>query len=92
MKSSHQMCLELLEQTLHSASSFQMQAAKHRALVIRDALNADKDVCEALLRKIDQLNSCIVPSRQAGTRLLTLAGSEARALVGPSAKTAIASE
>jgi hypothetical protein len=53
MKSSHQMCLELLEQTLPSASSFQMQAAKHRVLVIRDALNADKDVCEALLRKID---------------------------------------
>jgi CII-binding regulator of phage lambda lysogenization HflD len=55
MKSSHQMGLELLEQTLHSASRFQMQAAKHRVLVIRDALTADKDVCEALLHKIDHL-------------------------------------
>ena len=55
MKSSHQMGLELLEQTLQSASSFQMQAAKHRVLVIRDALNADKDACEALLHKIDHL-------------------------------------
>ena len=55
MKSSHQMCLELLEQTLQPASYFQLQAAKHRALVIRDALTADKDVCEALLHKIDHL-------------------------------------
>jgi hypothetical protein len=55
MKSSHQMGLPLLEQTLQSASSFQMQAAKHRVLVIRDALNADKDACEALLHKIDHL-------------------------------------
>ncbi len=55
MKSSHQMGLALLEQTLQFASRFQMQAAKHRVLVIRDALNADKDVCEALLHKIDHL-------------------------------------
>jgi hypothetical protein len=55
MKSSHQMCLELLEQTLQSAYRFQMQAAKHRVLVIRDALTADKDVCEALLHRIDHL-------------------------------------
>jgi hypothetical protein len=39
-----------------------------------------------------KLNCCIVPYRQAGTRLLTLAVSEARALVGPSAKTGIAPE
>jgi len=32
-----------------------MQAARHRVLVIRDALTADKDVCEALLHKIDHL-------------------------------------
>jgi hypothetical protein len=55
MKSSHQMCLELLEQTLQPASCFQLQAAKHRVLVIRDALAADKDLCEALLHKIDHL-------------------------------------
>ena len=47
MKSSHQICLELLEQTLQPASYFQLQAAKHRVLVIRDALTADKDACEA---------------------------------------------
>ena len=55
MKSSHQMSLELLEQTLQPASYFQLQAAKHSVLVIRDALTADKDVCEALLHKIDHL-------------------------------------
>ena len=55
MKSSHQMCLELLEQTLQPASYFQLQAAKHRVLVIRNALAADKDLCEALLHKIDHL-------------------------------------
>ncbi len=55
MKSSHQMSLELLEQTLQPASRFRMQAAKHRVLVIRDALTADKDICEALLHEIDHL-------------------------------------
>ncbi len=55
MKSSHRMSLELLEQTLQPASRFQMQAAKHRVLVIRDALAADKDRCEALLQTIDHL-------------------------------------
>jgi len=55
MKPSHQMTLELLEQTLQPASYFQLQAAKHRVLVIRNALAADKDLCEALLHKIDHL-------------------------------------
>jgi hypothetical protein len=55
MKSSHRMSLELLEQMLLPASYFQLQAAKHRVLVIRDALTADKAVCEALLHKIDHL-------------------------------------
>jgi hypothetical protein len=54
-KSSHQMCLESLERTLQPASYFQLQAAKHRALVIRDALAADKELCEAVLHKIDHL-------------------------------------
>jgi hypothetical protein len=49
------MNLELLDQTLQPASRFQMQAAKHSVLVIRDALTADKDLCEALLHKIDHL-------------------------------------
>jgi hypothetical protein len=55
MKSSHRMSLELLEQTLLPASYFQLQAAKHRVLVIRDALAADKDLCEGLLLRIDHL-------------------------------------
>jgi hypothetical protein len=55
MRSSHQMCLELLEQTLQPACYFQLQAAKHRVLVIRDAVAADQDLCEALLHKIDHL-------------------------------------
>jgi hypothetical protein len=55
MKSSHRISLELLEQTLQPASYFQLQAARHRVLVIRDALAADKDLCEALLHKIDHL-------------------------------------
>jgi hypothetical protein len=55
VKSSHRMYLELLEQTLQPASFFQLQAAKHKVLVIRDALAADKDRCEALLHKIDHL-------------------------------------
>ena len=55
MKSSHRTSLELLEQTLQPASYFQLQAARHRVLVIRDALAADKDLCEAVLHKIDHL-------------------------------------
>jgi hypothetical protein len=71
MKSSHQICLELLEQTLQPASYSQLQAAKHRVLVIRDALAADKDLCEALLHKIDHfLGQEIVPA--ANPRTLTM--------------------
>jgi hypothetical protein len=55
MKSSLQMRLALLQQTLQPASRFQMQATKHRVLVIRDALAADIHVCEALLLKIEHL-------------------------------------
>jgi hypothetical protein len=55
MKSSHQVHLEMIEQTLQPASCFQLQAAKHRALVIRDALADDKEYCEALLLKIEHL-------------------------------------
>jgi len=36
-------------------SCFQLQAAKHKALVIRDALADDKEYCEALLLKIEHL-------------------------------------
>ena len=75
-KSSHQMSLELLEQTLQPASRFQLQAARHRVLVIRDALTADKDVCEALLHKIDHLlGEETVPA--ANPRTLTMVASTA---------------
>jgi hypothetical protein len=76
MKSSHQMCLELLEQTLQPASYFQLQAARHRVLVIRDALAADKDLCEGLLHKIDHLlGQEIFPA--ANPRTLTIVASTA---------------
>ncbi len=55
MKSSHQIHLEMIEHSLQPASCFQLQAAKHKALVIRDALADDKEYCEALLLKIDHL-------------------------------------
>ena len=67
MKPSHQMTLELLEQTLQPASYFQLQAAKHRVLVIRNALAADEDLCEALLHK------SITCSAKRPSRRLTLA-------------------
>ena len=57
MKSSHQVHLEMIEQTLQPMSCFQLQAAKHKVLVIRDALADDKEHCEALLLKIDHLLS-----------------------------------
>ena len=34
---------------------FQLEAAKHKVLAIRDALADDKEYCEALLLKIDHL-------------------------------------
>ena len=54
-KSSHQIHLEMIEQTLQPTSCFQLQAAKHKVLVMRDALADDKDYCEALLLKIEHL-------------------------------------
>jgi hypothetical protein len=55
MKSSHQVHLEMIEQTLQPASCFQLQAARHKVLVIRDALADDKEYCQALLLKIEHL-------------------------------------
>jgi hypothetical protein len=55
MKSSHQIHLEMIEQTLQPGSCFQLQAAKHKVLVICDAVGDDKEYCEALLLKIDHL-------------------------------------
>lgn len=57
MKSSHQVQLEIIEQTIQPTSCFQLQAAKHKVLVVRDALADDKKYCEALLLKIDHLLS-----------------------------------
>ena len=55
MKSSHQIHLEMIEQTLQPTSCFQLQAAKHKVLLICDAVGDDKEHCEALLLKIDRL-------------------------------------
>jgi hypothetical protein len=57
MKSSHQVHLEMIEHSLQPAACFQLQAAKHKVLVIRDALADDKEYCEALLLKIEHLLS-----------------------------------
>ena len=57
MKSSHQVHLEMIEHALQPASCFQLQAAKHKVLVIGDAIADDKEYCEALLLKIDHLLS-----------------------------------
>jgi hypothetical protein len=55
MKSSHHIHLEMIERTLQPAACFQLQAARHKALVIRDALTDDKEYCDALLLKIEHL-------------------------------------
>ena len=57
MKSSHQIHLEMIEHSLQPTACFQLQAAKHKVLVIRDALADDTEYCEALLLKIDHLLS-----------------------------------
>ena len=84
-KSSHQIHLEMIEQTLQPASCFQLHAARHKVLVIRDALADDKEYCEALLLKIDHLlgqetvravsrsTSAAVPSPASTDRVLSAA-------------------
>jgi len=57
MRSSHQLCLETIEQTLTHAAGFQLHAARHKVLVIRDILTDDQECCVALLLKIDHLLS-----------------------------------
>jgi hypothetical protein len=57
LKSSHHIHLEMIERTLEPASCFQLQAAKHKALVIRDAIADDHAYCDALLLKIEHLIS-----------------------------------
>jgi hypothetical protein len=53
--SSHHIHLEMIERTLQADSCFQLQAAKHKVLVIRDALADDQQYCDALLLKIEHL-------------------------------------
>jgi len=55
LKSSHHIHLEMIELSLPPAACFQLQAAKHKVLVIRDALANDKEHCDALLLKIEHL-------------------------------------
>jgi hypothetical protein len=63
MKSSHHIHLEMIERSLEPASCFQLQATKHKALVIRDAINDDRGYCDALLLKIEHLISETVVTR-----------------------------
>jgi hypothetical protein len=55
MRSSHQLRIEGIEQALQHAAAFQLAAARHKVLVILDALADDLACCEALLLKIDHL-------------------------------------
>ena len=63
MKSSHHIHLEMIERSLEPASCFQLQAAKHKTLVIRDAIVDDREYCDALLLKIEHLLSETVVTR-----------------------------
>jgi hypothetical protein len=55
MKSSHHIQLETIECQLAPNSCFLLHAARHKALVIRDALTEDKAYCDGLLLKIEHL-------------------------------------
>ena len=55
MKSSYQLCLEVIEESLKHSGGFQLQSAKHKVLVIRDSLADDQACCDALLLMIDHL-------------------------------------
>lgn len=63
IKSSHHIHLEMIERTLQPGSCFQLHAARHKALVIRDAIADDKQYCDALLLKIEHLVSDAVATR-----------------------------
>ena len=68
LKSSHHIHLEMIQRTLEPASCFQLQAAKHKALVIRDAIADDREYCDALLLKIEHLLSeTVVPRASSAT-------------------------
>jgi hypothetical protein len=54
---SHQIHLEMTAHTLQPAACFQLQAAKHKVLVLCDAVADDEGYCEALLLTIDYLLS-----------------------------------
>jgi hypothetical protein len=74
MKSSHQIHVEMIEQTLQPASCF--QAAERKALVIRDALADDKKSCEALLPKIEQLLDSVAPANVSTSATASAAGTK----------------
>lgn len=78
-KSSYQIHLEMIEQTLQPVSCFQLQAAKHKVLVIRDALVDDKERCEALLLKIEHLlgqETALAVSRSTAATIASAAGTK----------------
>ena len=78
MKSSHHIHLEMIERTLQPESCFQLQAAKHKALVIRDALADDKEYCDALLLKIEHLlgEAVVAPASRSTTPAVASPGAE----------------
>jgi hypothetical protein len=81
VKSSHHIHLEMIERTLQPGSYFQLQAARHKALVIRDALAEDKEYCDALLLKIDHLlaEAIVAPANPAANHTgANASASEAR--------------
>jgi hypothetical protein len=82
MKSSHQLCLELIEQMLQHAAGFQLHAAKQKVLVIRDALADDLACCDALLLKVDHLvdQAFAAPAKHAMVATVPAATSAERVL------------
>jgi hypothetical protein len=78
-KSSHQIHLEMIEHSLQPTACFQLQAAKHKVLVIRDALADDKEHCEALLLKIEHLlgqETVLAVSRSTAATVASAAGTK----------------
>lgn len=79
VNSPYQVHLEMIERTLQPTSCFQLQAAKHKVLVVCDMLTEDKEYCEALLLKIDHLlGQETVPTvpRSAGDTVLSTVASK----------------
>jgi len=68
--SSHHIHLDMIERGLQTGAGFQLQAARHKALVVRDALSDDQAYCDALLLKIDHLlsDAVVAPATSSAKR------------------------